>query len=434
MLAGATFAVSSPGQPGVLQRTLTNHGFLTWDQASLQLNDGATIVNETDATFVVLSNLSITNSSGSPVTLINRGNLIKNSVPGGPISLTNVAFVNEANADIHLNIGQPTDSITSNAAGVLGGAFNVGVQPGFVPAIGSTFDVFSFASLTGTFGVVQGNGQTYSTTYSATGLTLTTDAVGNADLALTMTDSPDPVAPGSPLTYSFTVTNDGPDFTEVTVFNSLPANVTLVSATPSQGECFMLNALVCDLDGSRAGRTPPSTIVVTANQPGTLFNSRIRGQRHRRPNFANNVVSATTLVTANPDSVFTVTTTATSGAGSLRQAILDANAHANGAVADLIPFDIPGTGPFTITPAPFLPVITRCPIIDATTQPGIGHADRRDRRIARRRDRRRVLRHRQQHHDSRLRDQPLRRRRRRSERSRRRGHRHSGRRRKRPRG
>ena len=44
---------------------------------------------------------------------------------------------------------------------------------------------------------------------------------------------------------------------------------------------------------------------------------------------------------------FTVTNTNDSGAGSLRQAILDANASAG---ADLIDFNIPGAGVHTIAP------------------------------------------------------------------------------------
>ena len=53
-------------------------------------------------------------------------------------------------------------------------------------------------------------------------------------------------------------------------------------------------------------------------------------------------------------SSYTVTTTANSGVGSLRQAILDANA--NGGL-DTIAFDIPGPGVQTITPAAELPII-----------------------------------------------------------------------------
>ena len=64
---------------------------------------------------------------------------------------------------------------------------------------------------------------------------------------------------------------------------------------------------------------------------------------------------------------FPVTTTADAGAGSLRQAILDANASAG---ADTVSFAIPGTGPFTIAAASALPVATGPTRIDGATQPG----------------------------------------------------------------
>jgi hypothetical protein len=64
---------------------------------------------------------------------------------------------------------------------------------------------------------------------------------------------------------------------------------------------------------------------------------------------------------------FTVTNTNDSGAGSLRQAILDANAAGG---ADTIDFDIPGAGVHTITPATDLPGITGPVTIDGYTQSG----------------------------------------------------------------
>ena len=63
---------------------------------------------------------------------------------------------------------------------------------------------------------------------------------------------------------------------------------------------------------------------------------------------------------------FTVTTTADSGAGSLRQAILDANA---GAGLDTIAFAIPGAGVHTIAVGSEL-TITDAVLIDGYTQPG----------------------------------------------------------------
>ena len=64
---------------------------------------------------------------------------------------------------------------------------------------------------------------------------------------------------------------------------------------------------------------------------------------------------------------FTVTNTNDSGPGTLRQAILDAEANPG---ADSITFNIPGSGPHTISPTSALPTITQTVAIDATTQPG----------------------------------------------------------------
>jgi uncharacterized protein (TIGR03437 family) len=68
---------------------------------------------------------------------------------------------------------------------------------------------------------------------------------------------------------------------------------------------------------------------------------------------------------------FTASSTNDSGPGSFRQAILDANANAG---ADMIVFNLPGSGPHTITPASPLPVVTDPVTIDGTTQPGFAGA------------------------------------------------------------
>lgn len=64
---------------------------------------------------------------------------------------------------------------------------------------------------------------------------------------------------------------------------------------------------------------------------------------------------------------YTVTTAADSGAGSLRQAILDANANAG---ADTIAFNITGSGVHTISPATALPTITEAVTVNGYSQPG----------------------------------------------------------------
>jgi uncharacterized repeat protein (TIGR01451 family) len=59
-----------------------------------------------------------------------------------------------------------------------------------------------------------------------------------ADLAIVMSDSPDPVDSGSQLTYSIEVTNNGPGSAgDVTMTDPLPLGTTFVLCTTGQGTC-----------------------------------------------------------------------------------------------------------------------------------------------------------------------------------------------------
>lgn len=78
------------------------------------------------------------------------------------------------------------------------------------------------------------------------------------------------------------------------------------------------------------------------------------------------VLSSSPLIAAT----FTVINSNDSGAGSLRQAILDANASANSGEPDRIAFAIPGVGPHTIQPLTDLPAITDPLVVDGYSQPG----------------------------------------------------------------
>lgn len=75
--------------------------------------------------------------------------------------------------------------------------------------------------------------------------------------------------------------------------------------------------------------------------------------------------SEPTFIISTVAATFSVTNTNDSGAGSLRQAILNANSSAG---ADLINFSISGAGTHTITPLSPLPVVTGAVTIDGTTQ------------------------------------------------------------------
>ncbi len=95
------------------------------------------------------------------------------------------------------------------------------------------------------------------------------------DLAISVTHSPDPIGTKRPLTYTVQVTNHGSmDATGLVVTDTLPANITYVSATSSAGTCSKTgNSVNCTLPGLSAGSSATITIVVTPKSPGTYTNS-----------------------------------------------------------------------------------------------------------------------------------------------------------------
>ena len=120
-----------------------------------------------------------------------------------------------------------------------------------------------------------------------------------ADLAVTKTDSPDPVTVGNQLTYTITVTNNGPSAaTAVTMTDTLPTGETFVSVTPSQGNCSGTATITCTLGVVSNGGSATVTLVVTPTQTGGISNTASVTANEFDPNLNNN--SATQVTTVNP--------------------------------------------------------------------------------------------------------------------------------------
>ncbi len=97
-----------------------------------------------------------------------------------------------------------------------------------------------------------------------------------ADVSIVKTDNPDPVDVNSTLTYTLTVTNNGPDpATNVVVADTLPAGFTLISVTPSIGSCsdIIPPSIQCELGTMNNDAVATITIVGNATAAGTLTNS-----------------------------------------------------------------------------------------------------------------------------------------------------------------
>ena len=132
--------------------------------------------------------------------------------------------------------------------------------------------------------------------------------IPTTDLSLSVSDAPDPVIVGQPLTYSLTITNLGPILaTAVTVTNLLPPGVTFVSAISSQGSCANLGGkVVCNLGLLITNDVAKVSIVVAPNSPGTITNAASVRGAEPDSNRANNTVSVVTRVIPPPPIIFNV--------------------------------------------------------------------------------------------------------------------------------
>jgi uncharacterized repeat protein (TIGR01451 family) len=116
------------------------------------------------------------------------------------------------------------------------------------------------------------------------------------DLALVMTDSPDPVLARSDLTYTARVLTGATSMSGVTFTDPLPSGVTFVSATPSQGTCTGGATVNCSLGDLSAGAVATIDIVVRTAGPATLTNTASIASASPDPQLANNTASVVTTV------------------------------------------------------------------------------------------------------------------------------------------
>jgi uncharacterized repeat protein (TIGR01451 family) len=90
-----------------------------------------------------------------------------------------------------------------------------------------------------------------------------------ADVAINKVGNPGSILSGQTVTYTLTVTNNGPSAaTDVMVIDNPPGNASSVSVTTSQGTCTQAPGQVTCSLGTVAASSPPITITVTATISG----------------------------------------------------------------------------------------------------------------------------------------------------------------------
>ena len=108
---------------------------------------------------------------------------------------------------------------------------------------------------------------------------------GLTSLILTMTDAPDPVTAGQPITYTLMIRNNGARSAKgVTLTDDLPAGVTRGAVTTTQGSCGGTDPVGCNLGRIESGAQAIVTVSVTPMRSGTLTNQAWVAAKKNDPN------------------------------------------------------------------------------------------------------------------------------------------------------
>jgi hypothetical protein len=287
--------------------TLTFAPGVTTQMISVPVTGDTT--NEADETFTVTlsspTNVTITtatgtgtiqNDDGQPALTINNVSQVE-----GNAGTTNFLFtvalspasgqtvmVNFATADGTATAGSDYTAASGTltfAPGVTTQNFNVLVNGDAVFEADEMFAVNLSAPINATITTATGTGS------------IVNDEPGNADLAITKTATGNFYA-GLNTTFNIAVTNGGPnDAVAVVVTDVLPADVTFVSATPSQGSCSGTTTVTCNLGTINNAGNASIALTVRLDNQGPLSNTAtVSAAPQPDPNSANSTSTATLVV------------------------------------------------------------------------------------------------------------------------------------------
>jgi len=137
--------------------------------------------------------------------------------------------------------------------------------------IGSAFS--NVASVSGDFSDPNPNNN------SATQITNVSGSTARANLVVSLISGPEPVASGQRLTYTFTVTNLGPDAaSDVSVITTVPANTTLAAVVSNGSKCLVppiggIGTVSCNFPSLQVNAAVSVTVTVNVIAPsGSTIN------------------------------------------------------------------------------------------------------------------------------------------------------------------
>lgn len=303
---GATFDVQSEGTMGAVtgsmvnegifkksagvgltrfHPSITNQGTLRAETGTLQFGSLAQTAGSTfvaagatlQATTATLTGGTLS-GSGTVAANVSNGGIVAPGASPGTLTITGTC-TQTTNGILNIELGGTSvgtgfDRLAVSGAATLGGTLNVVLTDGFVPAVGNTFPIMTYASRSGDFATKNGLNPTatrrLTTTANTTNSTLGTQAVNAGTLQLSSAMAT--VAEGAAATITITRTggSDGP-----VSLNYATSNGTAIAGSdyvPSSG-------ILSWADGDAAAKTllvyaltdtasdPNETVTVTLSNP-----------------------------------------------------------------------------------------------------------------------------------------------------------------------
>jgi hypothetical protein len=245
------------------------------------------------ANFVVTNNTIIgaivpTNASTGPISI---------TTPAGTINSSGLFYVRPGIISFSPTNGLPGTNVTitgSNFLGATSVTFN-GTPATFFVTNNTTIGAFvPNGATTGPITVIAPAGtNTSDTSFVVTYI---------SDLTVQVTDTPDPVFVTSNLVYSITIVNQGPfAAANVMLTNVLPASVTLLNTTVSQGTWQANgNTVVASLGTIVNSASALVTFTVRPQATGAITNISIAVSESQDPNLVNSTLSTITTVLPLP--------------------------------------------------------------------------------------------------------------------------------------
>jgi uncharacterized repeat protein (TIGR01451 family) len=262
-----------------------HYGYVYFDGFGTGFIPGLSVVAAADKTLVTSGdslNYSFTyrNSGTGPANNVIVSETLSSSVTF--VSVSDPAHCSQAAGVVTCNFG----TMVAGSSGT----FSVATTVGSLPANASGFINNGNYS-------IRGDGVT-----STLGPLVAVPVQGPAtDLSIAQSVSPATVVMGGNLTYSVVVTNKGTNAAQnVAVADTLPAGLTLVSATPTQGICTGNPAITCSLGNIAYPGSASVTVVAQTTAAGVISSSVSVSASSTDSDLTNNSTTTVATVIAPP--------------------------------------------------------------------------------------------------------------------------------------